>query len=86
MKYRTFLTTLTLFLLFFNLGILIVSFVTFRDTVNRAEERSLGEHYFISSGLIKDFQAVAGRGADIESSISSLLRPYGHLSEPLTLL
>ncbi len=71
MKQRTFLTTLALFLFFFNLGIFIVSVAMFRDTVNRAEDRSLGEHYFIASALIKDLQAVESRGTDIDGSISS---------------
>lgn len=80
MKQRTFLTTLALFLFFFNLGIFIVSVTMFRDTVNRAEERSLGEHYFIASALIKDFIAVESRGTDLDGSISSLLKPYSYLS------
>ena len=80
MKQRTFLTTLALFLFFFNLGIFIVSVAMFRDTVNRAEDRSLGEHYFIASALIKDLQAVESRGTDIDGSLSSLLQPYSYLS------
>lgn len=80
MKQRTFFTTLLLFLIFFNLGIFIVSSAMFRDTINRAEERSLGEHYFIVSGLIKDFRVVESRGIDINGSISSLLQPYSYLS------
>lgn len=80
MKQRTFLTTLTLFLFFFNLGILIVSVAMFRDIINRAEDRSLNEHYFIASALIKDFQAVQGRGTDIDGSLNSLLQPYSFLS------
>lgn len=80
MKQRTFLTTLALFLFFFNLGIFIVSVAMFRDTVNRAEDRSLSEHYFIASALIKDLQAVQGRGTDIDGSLNSLLQPYSYLS------
>ncbi|HHY27846.1 MAG TPA: two-component sensor histidine kinase, partial [Desulfitobacterium dehalogenans] len=80
MKQRTFLTTLGLFLIFFNLGIFFVSNTMFRDTINRAEERSLGEHYFIASALIKDFRAVESRGTDVNSSITSLLQPYSYLS------
>lgn len=80
MKQRTFLTTLALFLFCFNLGIFIVSVSMFRDMVNRAESRSLSEHYFISSALIKDIQAVQGRGTDIDGSLSSLLQPYSYLS------
>ena len=80
MKQRTFLTTLALFLIFFNLGIFIVSVAMFRDTVNRAEERSLSEHYFIASALVKDFSAVQSRGTDLDSALSLLLQPYNHLS------
>ena len=80
MKNRTFLTTLVLFLFSFNLGIVIISVTTFKDTVHRAQERSLGEHYFISSALLQDFHAVESRRIDIESSIGSLLQPYGYLS------
>jgi signal transduction histidine kinase len=80
MKQRIFLTTLTLFLFFFNLGIFIVSVAMFRDIVNRAEDRSLNEHYFIASALIKDFQAVQGRGTDIDGALNSLLKPYSFLS------
>ncbi len=80
MKQRTFLMTLALFLFFFNLGIFIVSIAMFRDTVNRAEERSLDEHYFIASALIKDLQAVKSRGTDINGSLGSLLQPYSYLS------
>jgi len=80
MKQRTFLTTLAFFLFFFNLGIFIVSVIMFRDTVNRAEDRSLNEHYFIASALIKDFQAVESRGTDIDGFLSSLLQPYSYLS------
>lgn len=42
MKQRTFLTTLALFLIFFNLGIFIVSVAMFKDTVKRAEDRVWG--------------------------------------------
>jgi signal transduction histidine kinase len=80
MKQRTFLTTLALFLFFFNLGIFIVCVAMFRDTVTRSEDRSLGEHYFIVSALIKDFQALQSRGTDIDSSLSSILQPYSYLS------
>ncbi|MEJ8546673.1 HAMP domain-containing sensor histidine kinase [Brevibacillus borstelensis] len=80
MKYRTFLTTLALFLFSFNLGIVIISIATFKDTVHRAEEKSLGEHYFITSALLKDFHAVESRGTDLDSSLPSLLQPYSYFS------
>ncbi|HWP97538.1 MAG TPA: HAMP domain-containing sensor histidine kinase [Syntrophomonadaceae bacterium] len=80
MKHRTYLATLVLFLFSFNLGIFIISVTTLKDTINRTKEQSLGEHYFITSALLKDFKAVESRGIDIESSLDSLLQPYGYLS------
>ncbi len=80
MKYRTFFTTLVLFLVTFNLGILLISFTTFKDTVDRAKEKSLGEHYLITSALLKDFHAVESRGVGVDGSFDSLLQPYSFLS------
>lgn len=80
MKQRTFLITLALFLFFFNFGIFIVSVLTFKNTVNREEEQSLSEHFFIASALIKDFNSVERRGTDIDGSLTSLLKPYSYLS------
>ena len=68
MKQRTFLTPLALFLFFFNFGIFIISVAMYKDAVKHAEEKSLGEHYFIVSGLIKDFHAMESRGINIEGS------------------
>lgn len=79
MKQRTFLTTLLLFLFFFNLGIFIVSVIMFQGEIKRAKERSLGEHYFITSAIIKDFSAMKERDIDIDSSIIDLLKPYQYL-------
>lgn len=80
MKQRAFLATFVLFLIFFNLGIFIVSTAMFKDTIHRAEERSLAEHYFLVSALVKDFLAVESRGIDIPDAISSIFQPYSYLS------
>ncbi|WP_238322862.1 HAMP domain-containing protein [Gorillibacterium massiliense] len=80
MKFRTFIMTLTLFLVFFYLGISVISVATFKDTVKHAKESGLGEHYFITSSVAKDFQAVESRGGDLAGSLDSLLQPYGYLS------
>ena len=80
MKYRTFFTTLLLFLITLNLGILIISFAMFKDTVKHAEERSLTDHYIITSSVVKDFHAVESRGIDIEGAIDSLLQQYNNFS------
>lgn len=51
----------------------------FQGEIKRAKVRSLGEHYFITSAIIKDFNAVKERDVDIDLSISSLLSPYRYL-------
>lgn len=79
MKFRTFLTTLVLFLFFFNLGIVIICISTFKDTVNSEKEKCLNEHYFIVSGLAKDFYSLENRNVDIDNSLEALFKPYKFL-------
>lgn len=80
MKHRTFLTTFLLFLFAFNLGILVISFTMFKDVVRHAEERTLAEHYIMTSAMLKDLQALESRGVSIEESVDSLLQPYSNFS------
>ncbi len=51
----------------------------FQGEIKRAKERSLGEHYFITSAIIKDFCAIEEREIDINKSIHILLQPYQYL-------
>lgn len=51
----------------------------FQGEIKRAKERSLGEHYFITSAIIKDFSAMKEREIDIDASIIDLLKPYQYL-------
>ncbi|WP_239432646.1 sensor histidine kinase [Sporosarcina sp. ACRSL] len=48
--------------------------------VKHAEERSLADHYIITSSVVKDFNAVESRGIHIEEAIDSLLRQYNNFS------
>ncbi|WP_010269143.1 HAMP domain-containing sensor histidine kinase [Paenibacillus senegalensis] len=79
MKQRTFLTTLVLFLIVFNLGIVWISVATYKDTVNRAKDTSLSGHYFIVLALLKDFQSLNNRNAEVDASLPQLLQPYDYL-------
>lgn len=79
MKQRTFLTTLVLFLIVFNLGIAWISVATYKDTVDRAKDSSLSGHYFIVLALFKDFQALDSRNTAVDSSLVELLQPYDYL-------
>lgn len=76
MKKRTFITTLILFLIFFNSSILLISVVTLKDKINTQKERCLAEHYLFVSSLIKDIQALEDRQIDVEQSMEELLQPY----------
>ena len=81
MKKKTFLVTLFLFIVFINSSMLIVSFITLRERLAAEREKVLAEHYVISSGLIKDMQAVDNRGGDVEASMDELMRTYARYSQ-----
>jgi len=76
MKLRTFLLTLILFLLFFYTGILLVSAMTLMSNLESSKERSLREHYFISTSYAKDLNALENRGVSINNGIESLYHSY----------
>lgn len=81
MKKRAFFTTLILFLFFLYAGITIMSAIIFKDKVGVIKERCLAEHYVIASSIIKDFQALDGRGIEIGTSMESLMHPYSYLGK-----
>lgn len=76
MKKRTFFVMLTLFLVFLNSMILIVSIVILNDKLSTARDRCLAEHYVIASSLIGDMQALEQRGNNVEENIDKLMRSY----------
>lgn len=80
MKTRTFLTTLLLFLLFFNGAICAVTIFTLRNSLNAARQQCLAEHYITASALLQDMEALRSRGADPIASLAQLMRPYSHIS------
>ncbi len=76
MKKRTFFVMLTLFLVFLNSMILIVSIVILNDKLSTARDRCLAEHYVIASSLIGDMHALEQRGNNVEENIDKLMRSY----------
>lgn len=76
MKLRTFLLTLTLFILFFYSGILLISSMTLISNLESSKERSLREHYFIASSYAKDLHALENRDISIDNGVESLYRSY----------
>ncbi len=81
MKKKTFAATLVLFIVFINSGMLIVSLITWRESIAAEREKVLAEHFVISSGLIGDMQAVKNRGGDVEGSMAELMRTYSRYSQ-----
>lgn len=80
MKTRTFLTTLLLFLLFFNGAICAATVFTLKTSLGAAKEQCLAEHYVVASALLRDMQALAARGADPGAALAQLMRPYSQFS------
>lgn len=81
MKKKAFWTTLLLFIVFINSGMLIVSMISLRESMETEREKVLTEHYVISSGLLGDMQALKNRGGDIETSMEELMRTYSRYSQ-----
>ena len=77
MKTRTFLTTLLLFLLFFNGAICAVTVFSLKSSLDTAKEQRLAEHYVVASALLQDMRALHSRGSDPAASLAQLMRPYG---------
>lgn len=54
----------------------MISGAMFKDAVRHGEDRSLGEHYFITTALAKDFEALERRGTEIEGALDAIFQPY----------
>ncbi|BCJ96802.1 two-component sensor histidine kinase [Anaerocolumna cellulosilytica] len=76
MKFRTFITTLILFLIILFGSLFFISYSMFRTDMNNIKERGLSEHYFINSAYGKDLKAIIDRGNTYEDSIEPLYEIY----------
>lgn len=81
MKRRTFFMTLLLFVITIHVGIMLIAFHTYRETIGQAKESSSAVHYYISSGLLRDITALDSRGVDYKQGIADLSQPYGILAK-----
>lgn len=80
MKRRTFLLTLTLFLLSMNAGILLFSIYSYKSIIGQASEKGLSEHYILVSSLAKDMYSLDSRGIKVDASLDILFQPYQYLT------
>ncbi len=76
MKFRTFITTLVLFLIILFGSLFFISYSMFRTDITNIQERGLSEHYFINSTYGKDLMAIVERGNSYEDSIAPLYETY----------
>lgn len=81
MKKRTFFTTLMLFLVFFNVAILLITTIMLKNNINLAKERCLAEHYVIASSLAKDVQALESKDIVLEETLRELMDSYAYFSQ-----
>ncbi len=74
---KTFLATLALFLIAFDIGIFMIADLSYRSTMDSERQKDLGEHYFISISLAKDINAIQARGGETEAALQALFVSYG---------
>lgn len=76
---KTFLFTLSLFLLAFDGSVFLVAHSAFKSSLESERERSLNEHYFISTSVAKDIHAIEQRTSkeDNSTALRSLFFAYG---------
>lgn len=80
---KTFLATLALFLVAFDVGIFMLADMSYKNSMQSEQQKCLGEHYFITSAISKDMDAVAQREGsydqpeDMEAAYRSLCETYG---------
>lgn len=76
MKFRTFITTLILFLIILFGSLYFISYSMFRTDISIIKERGLSEHYFINSAYGKDLAAIINRGSTYEEAMEPLYEFY----------
>lgn len=78
MKYwqKTFICTLILFIITFDIGVLCLANETFRTSLQSEKNISVSEHDIITESLGRDISAILARDNNSESAIKSLLDTY----------
>ena len=76
MKFRTFITTLVLFLTMFYTGLLLISIFMLSNQLDTAKQQGISEHYLIASSFSRDLTAVLSRNVSLDDSIEPLFDFY----------
>ncbi|HBU11852.1 MAG TPA: two-component sensor histidine kinase [Clostridiales bacterium] len=78
---KTFLATLALFLVAFDIGIFMIADLSYRNNVDSEKAKDLGEHHFIAVTMAKDISAIQQRGGETDAALKSLYEYYGSYYE-----
>ncbi len=76
MKDKTYQWTLTLFVLFINVGIMLFCIITTRHNFSGMKESYLREHSFLSNSLTKDINVLENEWNTVEESIHYVCETY----------
>ena len=76
MKNRTYIWTLTLFVLFVNIGITLFCVITTKQNLTGLKESYLREHYFLVNSITKDVKVIENGWNTIEESINYACEAY----------
>ena len=76
MKNKTYIWTLILFLLFINVGIMVLCVVNTKHNFSGIKESYLREHYFLVNSMTKDIMAMQNRGYEIDDAIARSYDSY----------
>ncbi len=76
MKFKTFIFTLILFLIFFYGGIFFILSGSLRGSLSNIKERALGEQHFITTSYYNDLISIKNRAEDVDEYAKSLFDSY----------
>lgn len=76
MKNKTYIWTLVLFLLFINVGIMILNIVNTKHNLSGIKSSYLREHTFLINGMTNDIEAMKNRGYETDAAIARAYDSY----------
>ena len=74
--HKIFLLTFVLFVVAFDLGVYLLTSLSFRATITTARDQSVAEYGFVARSLSTDLDALVARGQDTPDALTSLMLSY----------
>ncbi len=75
--HKTFLATLALFLIAFDIGIFMIADISYKNSVESEKVKDVREHFFISRSLMGDIGTILARGGEQNDALRDLFSSYG---------